>query len=130
MPAAADLLVAAGDVLDDDLGVAPGLQVAVAVREADDRAGVADVDVPGLRAGRMEGDAERAVELLGEDRAGLRPAVAVGVAEDAEAVGPALGDEQVAVGGAHDDAGLLQARGELGHLEALRCPGPGPLGPA
>ena len=127
--AAADALVAAGDVLDDRLGLARGLRVAVLVGEADDRVGVADVDVLRLGPGRVEGDPERPVQAGGEDLVDLGLAVAVGVAEDADAVGAALGDEQVAVRGADDDAGLCQPGGELRHLEALGRLGPGPFGP-
>jgi hypothetical protein len=101
------LLVAAGDVLDDRLGLARGLRVAVLVGEADDRVGVADVDVFRVGPDRVEGDAERAVQAGGEDLVDLGLAVAVGVAEDADAVGAALGDEQVAVRGADDDAGSV-----------------------
>ena len=122
MAAAADLLVPAGDVLDDHLGVARGLRVAVLVGEADDRVGVADVDVLRLRPRRIERDPEGPRQAGGEDLVHLGLAVAVGVAEDADAVGAALGDEEVAVGGADDDAGLVQPGGELGDLEPLRAP--------
>ena len=126
--AAADLLVAARDVLDDRLGLARGLRVAVLVGEADHGVGVADVDVLRLGPDRVEGDPERPVQAGGEDLVDLGLAVAVGVAEDADAVGAALGQEQVAVRGADDHAGLGQPGGELRHLEAFGRLGPGPLG--
>ena len=122
------LLVAAGDVLDDRLGLARGLRVAVLVGEADHGVGVADVDVLRLGPDRVEGDPERSVQAGGEDLVDLGLAVAVGVAEDADAVGAALGQEQVAVRGADDDAGLGQPGGELRHLEAFGRLGPGPFG--
>ena len=128
VPAAADALVAAGDVLDDRLGLARGLRVAVLVGEADHGVGVADVDVFRLGPDRVEGDPERPVQAGGEDLVDLGLAVAVGVAEDADAVGAALGQEQVAVRGADDDAGLGQPGGELRHLEAFGRLGPGPFG--
>ena len=98
---------------DDRLGLAGRLGVAVLVGEADDRVGVGDVDVRRVRARRVEGDAERLVEARGEDLGQLGLAVAVGVAEDLDPAGLALGDEDVAVGGGHDDAGVGQAGGEL-----------------
>ena len=128
VPAAADALVAAGDVLDDRLGLARGLRVAVLVGETDHGVGVADVDVLRLWPDRVEGDPERSVQAGGEDLVDLGLAVAVGVAEDADAVGAALGQEQVAVRGADDDAGLGQPGGELRHLEAFGRLGPGPFG--
>ena len=82
--AAADALVAAGDVLDDRLGGPGGLGVAVLVGEADDRVGVADVNVIRLRPGRIEGDPERALQSGGEDLVHLGLAVAVGVAQGRE----------------------------------------------
>ena len=126
--AAADPLVAAGDVLDDRLGAPAGLGVAVLVGEADDRVGVADVDVLRLRPRRIERDPERAAQAGGEDLVDLGLAVAVGVAQDVDAVGAALGDEEVAVGGADDDAGLARAGGELGDLETLGACGQAPSG--
>ncbi len=124
---AADLLAPAGDVVDDHLRGARRLHVAVAVREADDRSGVAHIQIFRFGAGGIERDPEGPRQPGGEDLVDLRFAVAVGVAEDADAIGPALGQEQVAVGRAHDHTRLGQAGGELGDLKALGDLGPGSL---
>ena len=97
VPAAADPLVAAGDVLDDRLRLARAPSCRRSCRGSGPRVGVADVDVLRLRPERVEGDPERSVQAGGEDLVDLGLAVAVGVAEDADAVGAALGQEQVAV---------------------------------
>ncbi len=129
MTAAADTFVAAGDILDDDLLLPRCLRVAVLVGEADHGVGVADVDVFRLTPDRVESDPERPVQAGGEDLVDLGLAVAVVVAENADAVGAALGKKQVAVWGADDDAGLGQPGGEFRDLEALGSFGPGPFGP-
>ena len=57
--AAAAQQAAARDVVDDRLGLAARVEIAVAIGEAHDGVGVADVDPLRIRAGRVERDAER-----------------------------------------------------------------------
>ncbi len=64
--------------------------------------GVADIDVRWIGPGRIEGDPERPCESRREVLARLGLAVAVRVAQDLDAAGHALGEEDVAVGGGDD----------------------------
>jgi hypothetical protein len=89
--AAPDALVAARDVRDDRLGLARRLRVAVLVGEADDGVGIGDVDKLRLGADREEGDAEGPIQAGSEDLVDFGFAAAL--AEDVNAVGPALGHE-------------------------------------
>ena len=129
--AAADLLAAAGDVLDDDLGRPARLGVAVLVGEADDGVGIADVDVRRVGPGRIEGDPERpasgpwrrprSVSALPSPSASRSSLMRPGMLS-ATKMSP-LGAVTIL-------RGLLQAGGELGDLEALGSTRHGPVGPA
>ena len=90
------------------------------IGKAHDRVGLGDIDVARVRPRRIEGDAERAVEAGGEDVATSRLGRAVGGAEDADAPGAALGDENVAVRRDAHDARLVETRGEQADGEARR----------
>ena len=109
--------------------LAARLRVAVLVGEADD--GVRCCRrrrICGFGPDRVEGDPERSVQAFGEDLVDLGLAVAVGVAEDADAVGAALGDEQVAVRRRANDPRLLQPVGELQTLKPAGTCGIAPSG--
>jgi hypothetical protein len=80
----------------DNLGRAARFEVAVAIREADDGVGIGDVDPFGIVPGRIERDAERAVEAVRECR-GCRLVLAIS-AQDDDAAGAAFGGENIAVG--------------------------------
>ena len=108
--AAAAQASAAGQVGQVFRGAAGG-EVAVFVREADDAVGVADVDPGGIGSGGVEGDAEGLVEIGGKDRDLLRLAVGAYAAKDFDFAGLALGQEEVAVGGGADEAGIVEAGG-------------------
>src|SRR5271166_4364111 len=125
----ADFLSAGRDVLHDHLGPSPRLGVAIAVGEAHHRAGVADIEEFWLRARREESNSKRAVQPSGKNLVHLGLAVAVGIPEDAQPAGPALGNKEVAVGCPHDHPRLDQPVGELRHREAFGSLGPCPLGP-
>ncbi len=69
--------------------------------------GVADVDVLGVGAGGVEGDAEGVVEAGGEFFDGGGAAVGGDAAEDDDGAGAGVGEEEIAVGGGADcEAGL------------------------
>ena len=122
MPAAADLLSAAGDVLDEHLGRSTRFRVAVLVREANNRVGVANVHVRGVRPSGIKGDSKRKAQAGREHLVHLGFAVAVSVAQNLDPVGHALGNEEVAVGGRDDLARVSQADGEFGDLESPWAP--------
>ena len=120
-------LPSAGDVADDHLLGSARRQIAVSVGKADHRVGVGDVDPARLRARRIKGDAEVAAQAGGEQRAHLRLAVAIGVAQDLHLPRPRLGHEHVAVWRGDDDARVFQIGGVLLDREAARRFGPGSL---
>ena len=95
----------AGDVGDDGLGGAGGVEVAGLVGEALDGGGVADVDVLRI-VGGIEGDAEGMVESGGE---GLRSVSALPSAptprRTIRSAGAGVGEEEIAVGRGADQAG-------------------------
>ncbi len=115
--AAAAELGVAGDVGDDGLGLAGGVEVAIFVGEALDGGGVADVDVLRVGAGGVEGDAEGVVEAGGEFFDGGGFAVGGDAAEDEDGAGAGVGEEEIAVGGGGDEAGL--GEGAVGELHVL-----------
>ncbi len=117
--AAAAELAAAGQVGEGLRGLGR-LQVAVGVGVADDRVGVADVDVFGVRTFRVEADAERHVEVVGKGGHLLRLAVGADAAEDHDLVLVGEGDEEVAVGRGADEARLVETGGVLGDGKADR----------
>jgi hypothetical protein len=102
-----------------------GLQVAVLVRETDDRVGVADVDVLRVRAAGIEGDAEGQHQALGKDRNLLWLAVGGDAAKDPDYAGSALGQKDVAVGSGAQLARVVETRGVQLDLEARGRLGPG-----
>ena len=87
-------------------GAAGGVEVAGLVGEALDGGGVADVDVLGVGAGGVEGDAEGVVEAGGEFLDGGGLAVGADAAEDEDGAGAGVGEEEVAVGRGADEARL------------------------
>src|ERR1039458_3303410 len=103
---------------------ASGCQVAVVVREANDGVGVTDVDPLGVGAEGIEGDAERLVEIGGEDRDLRWLAVGVDAAEDLDLASFALSEEEVAVGRETDEARVVEAGGVELDLEAFGRDGP------
>ncbi len=115
--AAAAKLGVAGDVGDDGLGLAGGLEVSGFVGEALDGGRVADVDVLRVGAGGVEGDAEGVVEAGGEFFDGGRPAAGGDAAEDEDGAGTGVGDEKIAVGSGGDVARL--GEGAVGELHVL-----------
>ena len=71
-----------------------------------------DINVVRLGSGRIEGDAERLVEAMGEglDRSGMRRPI--GGAHHADKAGRGLGQEHVAVRRDPQDARVVEALGE------------------
>lgn len=116
---------AAGDIGDDHLRAAGCLRIPGPVPEAHDRAGVADIQILRVGAGRIERQSERLVQPIGEDAVELRLAVPIRVAQDAHAAGLALRHEQIAVGRGDDLARVVQAGGKLLDLEPGRSLRPG-----
>ena len=101
--AAAGELGVAGDVGNDGLGRAGGVQIAGVIRNALYRCGIADVDV--LRVvSRIEGDAEGMVEAGGEllDLSGF--AVGAYAAKDKDGAGAGVSEKEIAVGCGADEA--------------------------
>ncbi len=101
--AAAGELGIAGDIGNDGLGRAGGVQVAGVVGNALHGGGVADVDV--LRVvGRIEGDAKGMVQAGGEllDLRGF--AVGADAAKNEDGAGAGVGQKEIAVGGGADEA--------------------------
>ena len=128
VPAAAQQ-AAGRDVRHDHLRFGSRVQVSVLVREPHDAARLADVDEARIRAGRIEGDAERPVEARREDLVDLRLARAVFRAQHAHAAGPALGDEEIAVRRGADQPRIVEAGLELLDAEAGGRLRPGVRGP-
>jgi hypothetical protein len=62
-------MAAVGQARHNHLGRAARLQVSARVRKAHNRIGVGDVNVFGMRPGRIKGDPERPMEAGGEDDA-------------------------------------------------------------
>ncbi len=108
---------------DDHLGRAPGLQVAVAIGKADHPIGLGHIDPLRVGPRRVEGDAERLVQVGGEDRALGRMGHAARRAQDADPV--VFGDEDVAIRRGAQHVGLVQTLVEHRHLEAGRDLGQG-----
>ena len=88
---------ASRDVVHDDLTRASRLGVVGLIRKPDDRVGVGDVDPTRILPRRVERDAERLLQALGEDLHELRLSVAVRIPEDTHAPCGRLDDEQIAV---------------------------------
>ncbi|CDX27565.1 hypothetical protein MPL3356_70065 [Mesorhizobium plurifarium] len=121
-------VVAGGDLGHDGFRLGGRFQVAVAIGEAHDAIAVGDIDPLRLVARRVEGDAVRPGQALGEDRFLRRLRAAFRQAIDADLVRPAVGDEEVAIRRhAHDagifDAGSDQLGGEAGRKLWLRTLG-------
>ena len=99
--------LAVGELGNHHLGLAPRLQVARAIGKAHDRIDIGHID-PLRIGGRVEGDAEGAVELVGENfRLGGGGRTVLGP-QDADAIGVGLGHEHVAVGGGAHQARRIQ----------------------
>ena len=109
-----------GEAGDDDFWAAGGVEFTWLVGEAEDGVEGADIDPSRIGAGGVEGDAEGDVHAFGEDFATVWAGFAVGRVEDADAAGGGFGDEDVAVGGGTEEAGVFQAFGEALDGEARR----------
>ena len=114
--AAARELRVAGDDRNDGLDWSHRVQVARVIREALHAGGVANVDVLGVRAGGIEGDAEGVVEAGGEGLDGCGGAVGFDAAQDDELAGAGVGEEEVAVGRGADEARLGKGPGADAHV--------------
>ena len=101
--AAAHELCVAGDVGNDGLGRASGVEIAQVVRDSLDGGGIADVDVPGVFS-RIEGDAEGVVKPSGELLNLSSLAVGAYATKHEQRAGARVGEEQVAVGRGADEA--------------------------
>ncbi len=93
-------------------------EVAVAIRKAHDRTGIGDVDPFGIRAGRIERNAERGGETrckhLAARLAGIRGP------QHANPAGTAFCDEDIAIGRSPNKARLIEPLSEQADLEARR----------
>jgi hypothetical protein len=85
-------------------------QVTVLVGKADYAVGVADVKPLGIGAGGIERYAEGLVQIGRKDRNLLGLAVRTGSAEDFDLAGFTLGQEEIAIGGCSNQAGIVQTR--------------------
>ena len=90
-----------------------GFGRAARIGVAEDCVRRADIDVARVRSRRMEGDAERAVQPVGEGRT-------LAVAEAKDRAGAALGDKDVPVGRNANDARNIEAVGEQRHRKPRR----------
>ena len=112
-------MIAAGRQLRHHrFGFAAGGEVAVAIRKADHRTGVGDVDPFGIRAGRIE----RNAEMCGKAR---RVHFAARLArvrgpQYANAAGTAFRHEDVAIGCGANEARLIKPLGKQADFEARR----------
>ena len=99
------------------------------VGETQNTVGLGDIDVMRLWAGRVEGDAERLVEAMGEglDRSGMRRAI--GGTHHADQSGRGLGQEHVAVRRDPQDPRVVESVGEQVDPKPRRCRG-NPVGGA
>src|SRR5581483_9818691 len=111
---------AAGNTGDDRLARAARPRVAAPVREAHDRSRVRHVNVLRVRADRIEGDAEWLIQALGEEFADFGPAIAVRVAQHADAVRPRFRDEEIALRRGADHARVREIVRKLLDAEARR----------
>src|SRR5260370_524479 len=107
------------------VGAAASLEITGLVREADDAAGLGDVDPARLGPEGVERDAERAVETRGKHLVHLRLSDPVLRAQNAYAPGTALGQKDVPIGSCSDQTRILQAGLELFNLESQRSARPG-----
>ncbi len=121
--AAAAKQSAAGEIANFLRGAAR-LQVSIVIREAHDRAGVADVDPLRLRTGRIESDAEWFVEAGGEGLHLLRAALGVDPAHHFDVSGLALRQKDIAVGSRTDQPGIMESGGVELHGKSRRHLGP------
>jgi hypothetical protein len=108
------------DVRDNDFGGPRRLPVAAAIGIADHLIRGGYIDVLRFVTWRMECDAERPLQLLGEDFRCGRPAFRSGGGEHQDSPALAFGDENIAVRRDPDDARLLQSLGERLHGKAVR----------
>ncbi len=111
-------MAAIGKTRNDLLRRAARLEVAAAIGKAQHRGGGGDIEKLRVGAGRVEGEAEGCVEIVGENRAACRRRRAVRRAQYADPIAAGLGDEDVAVGGDPNDARRVQPAREKLHGEA------------
>ena len=104
---------------------AGGREIAVVIREAHDCIGVADVNVFGIGAEWIEGDAERLVEIGGKDGDLLRLAIGIDAAKDFDFAALTFGKEQIAIGGEANEARVIEIGGVELDFETLGRNGPG-----
>ena len=110
-PVAAAPEEAAARQLSDRLGRATRLDVAAAIREANDRVGVADVEPLRVAHRRIEGEPERFVQPGGEPFGHHGASVRADAAKNPNFADGALGDEQVAVRRRADEARVGEPAG-------------------
>ena len=101
----------AGKVRDDHLLSASRLEVAIAIRKAHHRVGVANVNPLRIWSWRVEGDAERHLKTGSKGfRLGCRT-VFIHAAQDFDLAGITLRHEEVSIGSSADKAGPIRAGG-------------------
>src|SRR6185369_12740559 len=98
------------DVFDDGFRITGRLQVTIAIGKAHDAVAVGDINPLRVLARRVEGDAVGLVEIAGKYAVLRRLRAALGKAIDADLVGFAVGDEQVAIWRGAHDARIVDAR--------------------
>ena len=116
-----------GEAGEDGFRGARGVEVAVAVGVADDGVDGGDVEVLGVGAWGVEGDAEGEVQAGGVDFVLGGAGGALGGAEDADAAGGGFGEDDVAVGGGAEEAGVAEVFGVALDGEAWGDVGEGAL---
>src|SRR4051812_26895145 len=116
MPAAAK--VSAASQINQLLPPALDLGLAIAIRPSQDCVGVCDVNELRLWPGWIERDPERLIQSADENFLQLGLAVVIRVTQHANAIGLALGDEQIAVRRGDNHARIVEVAGKFLDREA------------
>ena len=111
---------ALGQLGHDHLGCAAGVQVARLVRKTNDRIVVRDVEPLGMISGRIKSNAERPVEMIGENLVLRGRLGSVGGPQHTQAIGGGLSQENVAIGRDPQQARIGQAADKKLHREVRR----------
>ncbi len=98
-------------------------EVSIHVRITDDRVSVRDINVFGLRPGRIERNPERLVQTRGENRS-IQNVPICAFSQHLNRAWAALGDEQVPIGRGDHFTRVVQFVGEQFDRESLRRFGP------
>src|SRR5262245_56745717 len=106
---------------------AAGLQISVAIREADDRFRVADVNPLWIRTGRIKGYSERTFHVARKNGNFLRLAILAAAAENLDSSRLCFGHDQVSIRRDPNLARILQLACVKLNFEASRDFGPGVL---